>query len=184
MRQNFHENIVNLWVSCCNGNNDRSARVLFVQHPREQGELLTSKPPLCSGFDCIIRPAPEGAGRTTPSQPGHYPLSKHIEATHVKLHNSDAIMSEMAYRITGVLIFNSTVVQAQKTSKFRVSGLCDGSPPVTGGFHSQRASNADNVSIWWRRHCIEIIIIKMAVSCVVTEIPLSDHLYCNKILIN
>ena len=28
-----------------------------------------------SGFDCIIRPAPSGAGRTTPSQPGHYPLS-------------------------------------------------------------------------------------------------------------
>ena len=25
-----------------------------------------------SGFDCIIRPAPSGAGRP-PSQPGHYP---------------------------------------------------------------------------------------------------------------
>ena len=25
-------------VSCYNGINDRSARVLFVQHPREQGE--------------------------------------------------------------------------------------------------------------------------------------------------
>ena len=25
-------------------------------------------------FNCIIRPAPLGAGRTTPSQPGHYPL--------------------------------------------------------------------------------------------------------------
>ena len=35
---NFRENIANLLVSCCNGNNDRSARVLFVQHPREQGE--------------------------------------------------------------------------------------------------------------------------------------------------
>ena len=32
---NFRENIANLWVSCYNGNNDRSARVLFVQHPRE-----------------------------------------------------------------------------------------------------------------------------------------------------
>ena len=37
---NFRENITNLWVSCYNGNNDRSARVLFVQHPREQGEWL------------------------------------------------------------------------------------------------------------------------------------------------
>ena len=27
-----------------------------------------------------------------------------------------------------------------------------GSPLVTGGFPSQRASNAENVSIWWRHH--------------------------------
>ena len=41
---NFHMNITNLWVSCYNGNNDRSARVLFVQHPREQGEWLCQNP--------------------------------------------------------------------------------------------------------------------------------------------
>ena len=28
--------------------------------------------------------------------------------------------------------------------------LVRGIPPVTGGFPSQRASNAENVSIWWR----------------------------------
>ena len=38
--------------------------------------MITSKPSLRSGFDCIIRPAPSGAGRTTPSQPGHYPLMR------------------------------------------------------------------------------------------------------------
>ena len=27
-----------------------------------------------------------------------------------------------------------------------------GNPPVTGGFPSQRVSNAENVSIWWRPH--------------------------------
>ena len=37
---NFRENIANLWISCYNGNYDRSARVLFVQHPRQQGEWL------------------------------------------------------------------------------------------------------------------------------------------------
>ena len=37
------------------------------------GRMITSKPSLRSGFDCIIRPAPSGARRTTPSQPGHYP---------------------------------------------------------------------------------------------------------------
>ena len=29
-------------------------------------------------------------------------------------------------------------------------GLCEGNPPVTSGFPSQRASKAENVSIWWR----------------------------------
>ena len=41
---------------------------------------------------------------------------------------------------------------SKKTSKLRVTGLCEGNPPVTGGFPSQRASNAENVSIWWRHH--------------------------------
>ena len=35
---NFRENMASLWVSCYSGNNDRSARVLFVLRPREQGE--------------------------------------------------------------------------------------------------------------------------------------------------
>ena len=60
------ENISNLWVSCCNGNDDRSARVLFVQHPREQGECYHQNPHYARAFHCIIRPAPTGAGRTTP----------------------------------------------------------------------------------------------------------------------
>ena len=39
-----------------------------------------------------------------------------------------------------------------KPSKFRVTGLCEGNSPVTGEFPAQRASNAENVSIWWRHH--------------------------------
>ena len=31
-------------------------------------------------------------------------------------------------------------------------GLCEGNSPVTGEFPSQKASNAENVSIWWRHH--------------------------------
>ena len=34
----------------------------------------------------------------------------------------------------------------------RVTGLCEEDLPVTGEFPSQRASNAENVSIWWRHH--------------------------------
>ena len=37
-------------------------------------------------------------------------------------------------------------------SKLRVTGLCAGNSPVTGEFPAQRASNAENVSIWWY-HC-------------------------------
>ena len=40
----------------------------------------------------------------------------------------------------------------QRKHQFRVTGLCEGNLPVTGGFPSQRASDAENVSIWWRHH--------------------------------
>ena len=42
--------------------------------------------------------------------------------------------------------------RSKKTSKLCVTGLCEGNSPVTDEFHSQRASNAENVSIWWRHH--------------------------------
>ena len=42
--------------------------------------------------------------------------------------------------------------RSMKLSKLCVTGLCAGNSPVTGGFPAQRASNAENVSIWWRHH--------------------------------
>ena len=42
--------------------------------------------------------------------------------------------------------------RSQKTSKLRVTGLSEGNSPVTGEFPAQRASHAENVSIWWRHH--------------------------------
>ena len=42
--------------------------------------------------------------------------------------------------------------RSNKTSKLRVTVLCEGNSPVTGEFLAQRASNAENVSIWWRHH--------------------------------
>ena len=44
--------------------------------------------------------------------------------------------------------------RSKKTSKLRVTGLCEGNSPVTGEFPAQRASNAEIVSIWWRHHKI------------------------------
>ena len=42
--------------------------------------------------------------------------------------------------------------RSKKTSKLRVTGLCGRNSPVTGEFPAQRASNAENISIWWCHH--------------------------------
>ena len=42
--------------------------------------------------------------------------------------------------------------RSKRTSKLRVTGLCVGNSPETGEFPAQMASNAENVSIWWRHH--------------------------------
>ena len=42
----------------------------------------------------------------------------------------------------------------KKTSKLRVTGLGEENPPVTSGFPSHKASNAENVSIWWRHYVL------------------------------
>ena len=40
----------------------------------------------------------------------------------------------------------------RRKSKLGVTGLCVWNSPVIGEFPAQRASNAENVSIWWRHH--------------------------------
>ena len=42
--------------------------------------------------------------------------------------------------------------RSKKTSELRVTGLCARNSPGTGEFPAQMASNAENVSIWWRHH--------------------------------
>ena len=42
--------------------------------------------------------------------------------------------------------------RSKETSKLHVTGLCVGNSPGTGEFPAQMASNAENVSIWWRQH--------------------------------
>ena len=51
-------------------------------------------------------------------------------------------------------LFTQLFIQSQikETSKLRATGLCEGNSPVTGEFPAQRASKAENVSIWWRHH--------------------------------
>ena len=64
-------------------------------------------------------------------------------------------MSAMSSQITSLRIVYSSVYsmrRSRKTSKDRVTGFCEGNTPVTGEFPAQSASNAENVSIWWRHH--------------------------------
>ena len=77
-------------------------------------------------------------------------------------------MNEMTSQITN--LFNQQFIQAKKPSKLQVTGLCEGNSPVigefiTGEFPAQRASNAENVSIWWRHHDILILITLMWWGC-------------------
>ena len=70
-------------------------------------------------------------------------------------HYNDVIMGAMVSQITSVSIVYSTVYSGadqRKHINLRVTGLCVGNSPVTGEFPAQMASNAENVSIWWRHY--------------------------------
>ena len=69
---------------------------------------------------------------------------RHGVSNHLHL---DCLLSRLFRRIS------------KNTSKLRFTGLCDGNPPVTGGYPSQRASNSeffpsDDVIITWNVFCI------------------------------
>ena len=72
----------------------------------------------------------------------------------VLLHYNDVIVGAMAYRITSLTTVYSTVysdADKRNTKAPRHWPLCENSLG-TGEFHAQMASNAENVSIWWRHH--------------------------------
>ena len=65
----------------------------------------------------------------------------------------DIIMSAISnHRHLAYLLNRLFRRRSKKTSKLRVMGPCAGNSPVAGEFPSQRTSNAENVSIWWRHH--------------------------------
>ena len=49
-------------------------------------------------------------------------------------------------------LLNRLFRRRSKKTSMVVTGLCAGKSPVTGEFLRQRASNAENISIWWRHH--------------------------------
>ena len=70
-------------------------------------------------------------------------------------HYNDVIMGAIASKITDLTIVYSIVysdADQRKHQSSGVTGLCVGNSPGTGEFPAQTASNAENVSIWWRHH--------------------------------
>ena len=75
--------------------------------------------------------------------------------------------------------------RSKKTSKFHVTGLCEGNSPMTYDFPAQWASNAENVSIWWRHHEYfitggEIIIIQVLVGAIKFHCMPINHVILRK----
>ena len=60
---------------------------------------------------------------------------------------NEVTVSVIACQITCV-----SIVYSNKTTKLCVTSLCEGNSLMTGEFPAQRASNAENVSTWWRHH--------------------------------
>ena len=80
-----------------------------------------------------------------------------FETNEPRDHYDDVIMGAIASLITSLAIVYSTVYSDADQRKHQSSAslpLCVGNSPGTGEFPAQMASNAENVSIWWRHHDI------------------------------
>ena len=67
-------------------------------------------------------------------------------------HNGRLIMGVSNHQPHHCVLNRLFGCRSKKTSKLCVTGLCAGNSPGTGEFPAQMASNAENVSIWWRHH--------------------------------
>ena len=68
-------------------------------------------------------------------------------------HNEhDAVSNHQTYDCLLNRLFRC---RSKKISKLHVTGLCERNSLVTGEFPVQMASNAENVSIWWRYHGVK-----------------------------
>ena len=64
-------------------------------------------------------------------------------------HYDDVMMGTMVSQVTCVCLFRR---RSKKTAKLCVTAVCEENPPVTSGFPSQMASDAEYDSNWWRHH--------------------------------
>ena len=94
-----------------------------------------------------------------PPNPTHlplqeFPLNRYISHALQCHHNGhDGVSNYHPHHCLLNLLFGR---RSKKTSNLRVTGLCVGNSPGTGEIPALKASNAENVSIWWRHHGTEI----------------------------
>ena len=75
------------------------------------------------------------------------------------IHYCDVIMGAIASQITSLTVVYSTVYWDADQRKHQSSASLAfvwGNSPGTGEFPAQMASNAENISIWWRHHVDDI----------------------------
>ena len=81
----------------------------------------------------------------------HVSTPNHVSTT---LHYNDVTVSTIASQSPASRLFIWPFIRAQikKISKLRVTGPWAENSPVTGEFPAQKASNAENLFIWWSHH--------------------------------
>ena len=90
----------------------------------------------------------------------HYPFFSHDTTAlswHVQkvCHYGDVIMGTIGYQITSLTIVDSTIYSDADKKKKHQSSASLGF--VWGIHRGQMASNAENVSIWWRHHVLYMV---------------------------
>ena len=99
----------------------------------------------------------------------------HYQLVHVPLqwrHNDHDGVSN--HQLNGCSLNRLFRRRSKKTSKLLVTGLCAGNSPGTGEFPAQMASNAENVSIWWRHHA-GLALVMAALSVGSRTLCISEH---------
>ena len=71
-------------------------------------------------------------------------------------HYSDVIIWRLKLLASRWLTQSLFRRRSKKIPNLHIIGLCEGIHRVAGEFPAQRASNAENVSTWWRQHEISV----------------------------
>ena len=99
--------------------------------------------------------------------------------TYKTVHYSDVITNTISnhQRLECILnrLFRPT---SKKMTKLYVTALCEGNSAVTGEFPSQMASNAENVSIWWRHNVFSLAHVRMPGQRVYSKHAIITYLLC------